>query len=599
MNPTPSQRDSRISCPAARPTMALRAACLAAAMAAGAVHGTVALAAQPTEWVKGRLVVHARAGLSDDELGKLVKPHGGKARRIGNTGMYIVDLPPGMSEVAVANQLAHNPKLKGAELDAVLKPALVTTDPYLGSEWHLARINAPAAWDKTLGAGVTIAILDTGVDASHPDLAANIVPGWNTYDNNANSADVTGHGTAVAGTAAAIANNAMGVAGVAGAAKIMPIRISDLNGYATGSAVAQGLIFAADNGARVANISFNGLVGNSTVSSAAQYMKSKGGLVVVSAGNNGINEGLAVDTTMIPVSATETSDAVASWSSYGNFVAVAAPGNTIWTTTRGGGYGQWWGTSFASPVAAGTVALMMSARPSLSNSQVESLLYATAVDLGPAGKDIYYGHGRIDANAAVNAAMAAPSADTQAPSVAVSSPAGGSTVSGWVAIDVSASDNVGVTRVDLKVNGTLVASDVAAPYQFSWNSSQAANGTTSLVAWAYDAAGNGKASAPVAINVANAVVADTTPPQVVITNPGNGSRVSGNVRISVNAADDSGTAGLQQSLYIDGARVASGTGGSLTYTWNTRKSANGAHTVQAVAQDAAGNRSSTAVQVSK
>lgn len=592
---TPANRSFRS---VVQPRRVLRWVSLAAALAAGVSVGTTAGAAQPTEWVKGRLIVHARAGLSDGDLGGIVKPHGGKARRIGGTNLFVVDLPAGASEVAIASQLARHPHLKFAELDPILKPAMTTTDPYLGSEWHAGKINAPLAWDKTMGSGVTIAILDTGVDGTHPDLAANMVAGWNAYDNNSNAADVTGHGTAVAGTAAAISNNATGVAGVAGAAKIMPIRISDPNGYATGSAVAQGLTFAADNGAKVANISFEGLVGNSTVDAAAQYMKSKGGLVVVAAGNTGTNTGQAADSNLIPVSATESTDVIATWSSYGSFVAVAAPGNYIWTTMKGGGYGQWYGTSFASPVVAGTVALMRSARPDLSNSQIESLLYASAVDLGTTGKDVYYGYGRVDANAAVAAAVAAPAADTQAPTVAISTPAGGATVSGTVAIDVAASDNVGVTRVDLKVNGTLLASDVGAPFQFSWDSTKVANGTASLVAVAYDAAGNSKSSTAVSVSVANPVVADTTPPSVSIKNPANGSKVSGTVQIGVSASDDSGATGLTQSLYVDGALVASSTGSSsLSYNWNTRKAKTGSHSITAIATDAAGNRSTATVSV--
>lgn len=570
-----------------------------AALAVGVAAWGAVQAAQPSEWVKGRVIVQTRAGLSDAELAKIIKPHGGMARRIGKSDLLIIDLPPNMSETAVANQLAHNPHLKFAELDAILKPTLVTTDPYLGSAWHISKIDASTAWDKTLGAGVTIAILDTGVDGTHPDLAANMVAGWNFYDNNSNASDVVGHGTAVAGSAAAIANNATGVVGVAGAAKIMPIRISDTNGNATGSAIAQGLTYAADKGARVANVSFSGLVGNSTVESAAQYMKSKGGLVVVSAGNKGVNEGFAASTTMIPVSATESNDVLATWSSYGNYVAVAAPGNYIWATNKGGGYGQWWGTSFASPVAAGVVALMMSARPDLANTKVESLLYSSAVDLGAAGRDIYYGHGRINANAAVTAVANAAAADTQAPTVSVSSPVGGATVSGWVAIDVAAADNVGITRVDLKANGNLVASDVTAPYQLSWDSTKSVNGTANLVAYAYDAAGNSKASTTVAITVANPVIADTTPPSVVLRNPANGSKVTGTVQISTSASDNAGTAGLKQSLYVDGVLVSSTTGGSLSYSWNTRKASAGTHTLQAVARDAAGNQAVVAVQVSK
>jgi hypothetical protein len=398
-------------------------------------------------------------------------------------------------------------------------------------------------------------------------------------------------------------NNGVGVASVAGQSLIMPVRISDTTGYAYWSTVATGLTWAGDNGAKVANISYGGVTGSAAVQSAAQYMKNKGGLVVVAAGNNGIAETIAPSSTMITVAATNSSDVRASWSSYGNFVTISAPGDGIWTTTRGGGYGSWWGTSFASPVTAGVVALMMAANPSLTSGDVESLLYSTATDLGTAGKDIVYGWGRVNAAAAVAAAKAATSsADTQAPTVSITAPLGSSTVSSLVPVNVTATDNKAVTRVDLRVNGTTVASDTSAPFAFSWDSTKVANGMSSLVVVAYDAAGNSAASAPVSVNVANVanvVVADTTPPVISISNPTNGTVVSGNVGVRVSASDNSGSAGITQTLKINGTTVATGTGSSLSYTWNTRKIAGGSYTLTATARDAAGNTSSTSVQVSK
>ncbi|OGB04370.1 MAG: peptidase S8 [Burkholderiales bacterium RIFCSPHIGHO2_12_FULL_69_20] len=558
-----------------------------------------AQAAQPQEWAKGRLIVQTRAGLSDAELDKVVKVHGGKARRIGKTDLHIVDLPGNASETAVQARLAHNPHLKFAELDGRVSPGFVTNDPYLGSEWHLAKINAAGAWDLSQGQGITIAVLDTGVAPAHPDLAASLVPGWNFYDNNSNTSDVHGHGTAVAGAAAAVSNNAVGVAAIAGAAKIMPIRIADPNAYAYWSTVAQGLTYAADKGARVANISYVGVAGSSSVQSAANYMRSKGGLVVVCAGNNGKDEGLTPTATMIPVSATDSNDLKTSWSSYGNFVAVSAPGINIWTTTVSGGYAQWWGTSIASPITAGTIATMMAANPALSNTQIESLLFSTAVDLGTAGRDALFGHGRVNAHAAVSAARSAVANDTQAPSVAISAPLGNVTVAGLVSVDVNAFDNVGVSRVEFRVNGATVATDTATPFQFSWDSTQSSNGMSNLVAVAYDAAGNSKNSTTVAVNVANNVVVDTTPPAVVIKNPVGGGKVTGTVAISTAASDNNGTATLKQWIYVDGRQVASGTGASLAYSWNTRKAKTGSHTVSAVAQDAAGNKTTTAITVTK
>jgi len=166
---------------------------------------------------------------------------------------------------------------------------------------------------------------------------------------------------------------------------------------------------------------------------------------------------------------------------------------------------------------------------------------------------------------------------------------------------VNAADNVGVSRVDLKVNGTVVASDAAGPYTFSWDSSGVANGMNNLVAIAYDAAGNVATSSTVQVNVANAVqppVADTTAPVVAIANPASG-YVSGNVSVNVSASDNNGSAGINMSVYIDGQLKASGSGSSMSYTWNSRKAGAGAHTIQAVARDAAGNTSSTSVQVTR
>ena len=544
-----------------------------------------------------------KAGLSAQEVDRQLRQAGGHGRRVGGSSLYIVDVPRG-AERAIAQQLARHPHFKFAEHDVAVAPGLAANDPYTGSQWHLSRINASSAWDATQGSGVTIAILDSGVDAAHPDLAARLVAGWNFYDNNSNTADVFGHGTKVAGAAAAITDNGIGVASVAGQARIMPIRITDTAGYAYWSTVAQGITYAADRGARVANVSF-AASGSSAVQSAAQYMKGKGGLVFVSAGNQGTGLTTAPTSSLITVSATDSTDARTSWSNYGDVVTLAAPGASIYSTVAGGSYSAVSGTSFSAPIAAGVAALVMAAKPGLTAAEVEQVLTSTAVDLGSTGKDPYYGHGRVDAGAAVRAAtgsssVAPPPADSQAPSVAIGAPLGGSTVSGIAAVDVQASDNVGVTKVELRVNGALQASDTSAPFAFAWDSSRFANGTATLEVRAYDAAGN-SAPSSVSVNVANATtpIADTTPPTVAIGNPKAGSKVKGNPTITVSASDDAGAAGLTQTLFIDGAQVAQSNGGSLSYTWQARKAAAGAHQITAVARDAAGNSSSQSITVYK
>ena len=242
----------------------------------------------------------------------------------------------------------------------------------------------------------------------------------------------------------------------------------------------------------------------------------------------------------------------------------------------------------------------MSSNPRLSSGEIENLLFSTAVDLGANGRDPYFGYGRVDAARAVQAAkVAVPIQDTEAPNVSIVDPLGGATVQDLVPIDIQAIDNVGVARAELWVNNTSVAVDSSAPFAFTWDSKGAQNGAASLTVRAYDAANNmGTSSIEVSVN--NPVqppVADTEPPVVQIINPVAGN-VSGNVTISVNASDNSSASGISLWIYIDGSLKAFGKGSTMSTNWNTRKNVKiGTHAIQVVAKDAAGNTSSTAVNV--
>jgi len=542
-------------------------------------------------WAKGRLLVGPRAGLSDKEFAKVLKSQNAKSKgRFKQINSHVIELPPGVDEVAAMQALRKDRRLKYVELDMAMAPAATVTDPSYGSSWALPKIQAPAAWDSANGSGVTIAILDTGVDSSHPDLAANIVPGWNIYDNNSNTADVYGHGTAVAGTAAMVGNNSAGSAGVAWGARIMPVRISQPDGYAYWSTIAQGVNWAADNGAKVVNISY-GVSGSSTVQSAAQYLRNKGGVVVVSAGNTSALDSTAAHDSLLTVAATDSNDARASFSTYGSFVDVAAPGVGIYATTRGGSYGNWSGTSFSSPITAATAALMLSANSRLTPADIDRILKSTAVDLGTAGFDQYYGYGRIDAARAVAAARATVASDTQAPTISITSPTGGK-VAAVVPVDVNFSDNVGVARAEFYVNGSKVATDESGPFAFAWDTSTYGDGTYTLVAKAYDAAGNVGTSPSVSVSIGN----DSTAPTLSSFNLTSGMTVSPTRQtVSVSATDNQGVSKI--ALVIDGKEVAVSYGSSLSYSWNTRKLAKGAHTVTVRITDNAGNVTSKTVTV--
>lgn len=588
---------------ATKQLFSFRKSSCALAAAAIALMSAGSSSAAPAQYAPHRVIIEARAGLSDAALDNMLKVHGGKRRKLGQSRMYVVELPANASETAVAQILSRRGELKFAEPDRIVRATATANDPYIGNEWHLAKIGASIAWDTTQGAGVTVAILDSGVNLNHPDLVGRLVPGYNFSEGNTDVRDTCGHGTAVAGVAAASADNATGVAGVAGGARIMPVRIafSDTNGCsAYFSTIASGLTYAADNGARIANISYGSVASSAAIMSAASYMKSKGGLVFISAGNNNIDENVTGDGSMIAVSATDGNDAKAGFSSWGAFVTLSAPGVNMWTTDMSGGYSSWNGTSFSSPLSAGVAALIMSARPDLSGAQVQSLLYSTATDLGNPGRDPVFGYGRVNAAAAVQDALrfVAP-ADTTAPLALLSAPAAGSTVSGAVPVTVNASDNVGVARVDLLVNGTVVATDTSAPFAFSWDSTGVANGKASLAAVAYDAAGNAGNTSVLSLNVSNVTTSvpnDTTAPTVAISNPVGGT-VAGNVAVSVSASDNAGPSAITMSLAIDGVTKATGKGGSLGYSWNTKKGSAGAHTITVTARDAAGNTSTTSVNV--
>ncbi|SDY60538.1 S8 family serine peptidase [Nitrosomonas halophila] len=555
------------------------------------------------EWARGRILVTPRAGLPSKALTKILREYGGKPTKIGQSDLYVVELPEYTEEGVIA-RLARHPHIKFAEFDHYVSPTVIPNDPYYPNGWHLPKIGAPAAWGDSLGSDITIAILDSGVEGDHPDLAAKMVSGWNFFDNNSNTSDVSGHGTRVAGAAAALTNNGIGVAGVARHSQIMPIRITDTSGWGTWSGIANGLVWAADRGVRVANISFVGVSSSLSARNAAQYMKNKNGLVIVAAGNTGNLENYTTTDTMIPVAATTSSDARASWSSYGNYVLLSAPGAGIWTTRDGKSYGASNGTSFSSPITAGVIALMMAANPSMKNTDIEQTLFATAVDLGATGWDPYFGHGRVDAGAAVQAVaatVATPIVDTEPPQVTILEPLSGATVSGLVPVDIEATDNVGVVRTELWVNHTSVAVDTSEPFAFSWDSNGTPNGKANLVVRAFDAAGNSADSNVVEVNVDNDIITvdeDITPPVVQIIDPVAGD-VSHNVTITVNASDDSGDAGIALAIYIDGQLLATGTGSTLSTNWNTRprRVSAGTHTIQAVAQDEAGNTATTSVNV--
>ncbi|GAB4531927.1 MAG: hypothetical protein Kow0063_11870 [Anaerolineae bacterium] len=320
-------------------------------------------------------------------------------------GVLKVAVQTGREMDAIAT-LRSNPNVLYAEPNYIAY-ALETTpnDPSYGLQWGLSKIKAPSAWDITTGTSeVIIAIVDTGIDLEHPDLncPGKLLSGYDFYNNDSNPDDDHGHGTHVAGIAAACTNNATGVAGLAWGARLMPVKVLSSGGTGTYEQVAAGIIYATDHGADIINLSLGGSAGSDTLFNAVQYAHSRGRLVVAATGNNaGPVLYPAAYAAAMAVAATTSTDQRAWFSNYGPETDIAAPGVSIYSTFPGS-YGYLDGTSMATPFVSGLAALIWSFNPDLPRDQVRGVIESSADDLGTPGKDDYFGYGRINAWRALN-----------------------------------------------------------------------------------------------------------------------------------------------------------------------------------------------------
>lgn len=451
----------------------------------------------------GRVLAKPSAKASEAAVQQSFTAAGAKEiGRIAQIGVRILQVPA-KAEARVITALSKNPNFEFAEPDYIARVILTPNDPlYLTHLWHLPKVNAPTAWDVTTGADkVTVAVVDSGVDANHPDLQGRVLAGYDFANADSDPSDDNGHGTAVAGTAAASGNNSTGVAGVAWGVSILPVKVMGANGSGTHSAIANGINFSADRGARVINLSLGSTSSSRTLQSAVNYAYNKGCLLIAAAGNNGNSTPVypAAYSNVVAVSALNKADTLPSWSNYGSYVDVSAPGDGITTTWPSNSYITISGTSFASPIVAGAAALALSVNPALTPKSATDLLLATSDDLGAPGYDVYFGSGRV--NAAKLVSTAVPVADTTAPVTTLTNPKDGASIAGLrsVTISVSSSDNVGVTKAEIYINGRLTATSSAGSYNFSWNTSKLAKGAYQLQSKAYDAAGNVASSAVVTV----------------------------------------------------------------------------------------------------
>lgn len=369
-------------------------------------------------FAEGHILVKFRPGADIAEIN--AKLNGKAIDVIPQINVHIIGIHGAMSAEEMVGRFNQHPHVEYAELDQIAYVVLMPNDPHFSKQWGLnntgqtggtsdADINACEAWDMTTGAAsVNIAILDTGIDQTHEDLQAKITANKN-FTSSRTVDDKYGHGTHVAGIAAAITNNGKGIAGTGYSSGLMNVKVLGDRGSGFYSWIAQGIIWAADNNARVINLSLGGSQVDKTLENAVNYAWSKGVVLVAAAGNNNVSTKLypAAYPNCIAVAATDHNDQKASFSNYGaDWVDVAAGGVNIYSTlpdhknTIGKLYYDYLsGTSMATPFVSGTAGLVWTTGYGYGNSSVRNRIESTCNTI--AGTGSYFRYGRVNAYEAV------------------------------------------------------------------------------------------------------------------------------------------------------------------------------------------------------
>ncbi|MBY6037251.1 S8 family peptidase [Fictibacillus nanhaiensis] len=344
------------------------------------------------------IIIHFKDSVSDSAAKTGISKFGGK----------VVDATKDFMVVKVNGSVADAIKkfesldsVEYAEPNATFHASYVPNDPsYKTKQYAPQKVSAEQAWDVTQSAAsVKIAVIDTGVDYNHPDLAGKVIKGRDFVADDNDPIDENEHGTHVAGIAAANTNNGIGIAGLAPKASILAVRVLDAGGSGSLDDVAQGIRYAADQGAQVINLSLGGNLGSKTLEDAVNYAWNKGSVVIAAAGNSGVNlpSYPAYYSNAIAVAATDQNDQRAAFSNWGTWVDIAAPGVAIYSTTPNNQYASFSGTSMASPVVAGVAGLL--AAQGKNASQIRTALQSTADKVS--GTGTFFQNGRVNAAKAV------------------------------------------------------------------------------------------------------------------------------------------------------------------------------------------------------
>jgi type VII secretion-associated serine protease mycosin len=391
----------------------------------------IAAHAETPAYIENELIMKLRAGLSLAEDAQVVEHATGEtleAERsldhllaglgaqsaealLPGSDTYRVTFAQQTDPATLADKLGTHPAVLFAEPNHVRQMLRTPNDPFVREQWALGNIQAYEAWEITTGNNIVIAVLDTGVDGSHPDMGNKVLPGYNAVTETDQASDVNGHGTAVAGLIAARTDNETGIAGMCWGCSILPVKVLNERGSGSDFVVARGIRWATDAGARIINLSLGGTGDTHVLREAVEYAHSRGVVVVAATGNerqkgNPISYPAAYPQ-VLAVGGTGNTDTITGFSNTGDYVDIAAPSVGLWTTivSDDRDYGPPNGTSFSSPYVAGVAALVFSLRPDLANTDVKCVLEASADDQGAPGKDPEYGWGRLNALRAVQLAQ--------------------------------------------------------------------------------------------------------------------------------------------------------------------------------------------------
>ena len=310
-----------------------------------------------------------------------------------------------LSFVATSAFVVLSTTVLALALDSTTSFAATGGDPLLDQQWGLTAIGAPSVWKITRGAGITVAVIDSG-SGPHPDLDANLDAGRTMFGSidsvGVLDIDNAGHGSHVAGIIAAVANNAIGGSGVAPQSRILPIRVLDAQGSGDSKDVSKAVRYAVDSGTKVINLSLGGATESTSLTAAIQYAVDRNVLVVAAAGNGAADsppKWPAASDLALAVTAVDRNNSVTSFDQRGDYIDLAAPGASI-LSTASNDYKIQSGTSMAAAFVTGAAALLFAAQPSITAAQVRDVLQRTATDIGAPGRDTTFGYGLINLVAA-------------------------------------------------------------------------------------------------------------------------------------------------------------------------------------------------------